>query len=764
MGNPLPGFCSAGVAGLNLQAGWRGGRQRVPKSEAEEAPDPRRHADPFPLPMPDATFVDERPAARYRQQRLRRRTSRSRRVREAVTSLNGLACTRAGAPAPTSSTRTPTASQHAVLESLEQRVRQFPKDVAVRSDREALLALLKSRGFYDLDSHARGDYDPERVKVPQGVVRPRELAERISDGAAHYYGNFITEIERSEEELERMAEEGLITPIEPYWDPVLKDNKEARVNFLRRPHALGLGGFCRRIKGKVGMFFCGKKDGMQRLVVDARSPNQQHRRPPSTRLGTGTALTMLDLSDAAALEAGVNPAETDYYAAAIDLRDARQLLPVLVSAAVIVVCVPVAGARRHLGGQRGVQRGDRRYGARGPRGTPLLRVRGPPHGVVLGPLFCQNAMELAISRAVPVDTRGYGGLSVDRTPVPGLGPGSPVASVYVDNATLIGLSFKDTQGAYARAREELAKVGFIVGDFEEPKKVLSVVGFELDMDRRELRHTAGRAWRLYKSLRALRHLGRASAGMMECINGHLVHFFSLWRCGMSAMVHVYRHAEFTPRNTLYRFDRATTKELEILMGLILITSSMDLSAPTMPFAMCSDASDKGSALAATPTSASEVASATRFRERWRLQEVGPDFEALRPREAVRSWRPTRVAAPAFSEWAAQIEKHEQKRTLRGRLPRWRRPLVEVPVVGAVPMIDAEWCRPERWTCVLRGAWSHPAAIHVKEAHAEALGLRRASRNVANHGHRLLSLGDSLPALMFWPLTRAGLVTALSEHT
>ena len=139
--------------------------------------------------------------------------------------------------------------------------------------------------------------------------------------------------------------------------------------------------------------------------------------------------------------------------------------------------------------------------------------------------------------------------------------------------------------------------------------------------------------------------------MMECINGHraLLLAVALWHVCHGA--HLYRHAELTPRNTLYRLDRATTKELEILTGLIFITSSLDISAPTMLFAMCSDASDKGYALAATPTTASEVASATRFRERWRFQEVEPDFEALRPREAVRSWRPTRVAAPALIEWA-----------------------------------------------------------------------------------------------------------------
>ena len=93
--------------------------------------------------------------------------------------------------------------------------------------------------------------------------------------------------------------------------------------------------------------------------------------------------------------------------------------------------------------------------------------------------------------------------------------------------------------------------------------------------------------------------------MMECINGHraLLLAVALWHVCHGA--HLYRHAELTPRNTLYRLDRATTKELEMLMGLIFFTSCLDLSVPTMPSAMCSHASDKGYALAATPTSASE---------------------------------------------------------------------------------------------------------------------------------------------------------------
>ena len=225
------------------------------------------------------------------------------------------------------------------------------------------------------------------------------------------------------------------------------------------------------------MFFCGKKDGMQRLVVGALSPNQQHRRPPSTRLGTGTALGMLDLSDAAALEAGVDPAETDCYAAAIDLRDSFYQFSRRRLSSWFACPWPERADTWEV--DEVYNEGTGMMEPVGPEEPLYFVFEGLPMGWSWALFFRQNAMELAISRAVPVDTRGYGGLSVDRTPAPGFGPGSPVASVHVDNATPIGLNFKDMLGAYARAREELAKVGLIVGDFEEPKKVISVVGFDI---------------------------------------------------------------------------------------------------------------------------------------------------------------------------------------------------------------------------------------------------------------------------------------------
>ena len=114
---------------------------------------------------------------------------------------------------------------------------------------------------------------------------------------------------------------------------------------------------------------------------------------------------------------------------------------------------------------------------------------------------------------------------------------------------------------------------------------------------------------------------------------------------------------------------------------------------------------------------------------------------------MRGWGAGVSLAPHLREWLDGIEAHEHKREARGRPARWTRPLREVPVVGAVPMLEADWVRPDRWRAVVRGGFVFPDKIHVKEARAEVLGLRRAARNLSNHGTVLLSITDSLPAAL-----------------
>jgi hypothetical protein len=58
--------------------------------------------------------------------------------------------------------------------------------------------------------------------------------------------------------------------VQPYWDLALRHNRESHRRFFLKLCSLGLGGWRRRIRGKVGFFFVSKTSGDQRMVVDAR--------------------------------------------------------------------------------------------------------------------------------------------------------------------------------------------------------------------------------------------------------------------------------------------------------------------------------------------------------------------------------------------------------------------------------------------------------------------------------------------------------------
>ena len=95
---------------------------------------------------------------------------------------------------------------------------------------------------------------------------------------------------------QRLANDPDGCPRQPYWDPTLRRNKQLRLDFIKRLFDIGIISFRRRIKAKVGLFFVKKKDGMIRLVVDARIPNFMHHSPPVTRLGSAACYVDLDLS------------------------------------------------------------------------------------------------------------------------------------------------------------------------------------------------------------------------------------------------------------------------------------------------------------------------------------------------------------------------------------------------------------------------------------------------------------------------------------
>merc|ERR1712194_378662 len=105
--------------------------------------------------------------------------------------------------------------------------------------------------------------------------------------------------------------------------------------------------------------------------------------------------------------------------------------------------------------------------------------------------------------------------------------------------------------------------------------------------------------------------------MMQVINGHLVHYFSLWPYALSVMHRAYQHAYHTPLKEATPIGAELRRELCVLQGLVFVCGGVNLLTPPAGVAVCSDASKGGYAVAVSAVSPEEVRETTRYLERWR---------------------------------------------------------------------------------------------------------------------------------------------------
>ena len=115
-----------------------------------------------------------------------------------------------------------------------------------------------------------------------------------------------------------MMAAGTLQPIRPYWDQRLRSDRVLRFDFFQELRRIGIGGLRRSIRARVAFFFVRKKNGMLRLVTDARETNQMHREPPRSALGGPGALAQLDFSPEAARFAGADASSVDVHCASGD--------------------------------------------------------------------------------------------------------------------------------------------------------------------------------------------------------------------------------------------------------------------------------------------------------------------------------------------------------------------------------------------------------------------------------------------------------------
>ena len=124
-------------------------------------------------------------------------------------------------------------------------------------------------------------------------VKPAE--DLLPPEVSIYLKNYQYFIEKFPAELE--ADVNGPDPVEPYWDPGLRSDSGRRFELYRALDSSGLLTFRRRRKGRVAFFTVAKKDGMQRLIVDARDADAKQKRPPCTQLSTPSRFMDLDFAD-----------------------------------------------------------------------------------------------------------------------------------------------------------------------------------------------------------------------------------------------------------------------------------------------------------------------------------------------------------------------------------------------------------------------------------------------------------------------------------
>ena len=724
----------------------------------------RRHGDPFPLPRLPPHFCSQ---GSERNEQLRR-------VDCSLRSLNTLAAASndkaifPGLPL--------TAVQKWILSDVSRRVLLYGNCPDNVTEESALQELNQRANLYNQESVSLASCDLSKVKILQRRLCPQNARDLAPPEVRGYIDYFEDLVERPRQEQQALAESGVL--VEPYWDPALRHDRGLRIDLYRALHRCQLLDFCLRRRARAGIFMVKKKDGMQRLIIDARQANAFQRTPPTTRLGTPASLTSLDLSPDTLVANGCG---------GLLGRDEAGKIQVSAEAGDVGDCfynfvVPslskwfafddsfsgdeLAELGLHpgdifddeLGYTRPLQPGERVFAA----------FRGVPMGWSWA-LFLANEIvsyQASLSSARPGEDEVR-----DRRPAPPVKPGLPVVGIYVDNVHTFGGQYGDAGRRMGHISERFADLGIpFTVDNVEPDLCLDSLGLFLDFrDGATARSKTERAWKLWKATRGLLRRRRVSGRVLRVWLGLINFHFQLFRPALASLSVVYR---FMSEHLDHRAPLwpSVRREMKVAMGLIFLIE-WDMGAPCCNEVHIGDSSDRGYSLMTTSASTNEIRRALQHRERWRFaqgdpatQPVGPPCDGRQDHSGDRYFGSVPNAGVGRGtsygqELASRIDLAYQDPNFirrRGR-PFGNTKKEARTVISAVgiPELEQCWDIPDRWTLLVARAWKHTAEhINIKEARVCLMGLRRLCRSTQNMGTNALSISDNLVSCLVFEKGRS----------
>ncbi|CAK0842560.1 unnamed protein product [Prorocentrum cordatum] len=496
---------------------------------------------------------------------------------------------------------------------------ECPTDLAEESP---LSDILDSRDHCGMEPKILASFDIDMVKILRRKVHVRPLRRGLPAAALGYIRHSAGLIEMGAAELEKERTEGA----------------ELRGRLLQRLTQQGPLTWRLRLKGRAGICLVKKKDGLQRLIIDARAENRAHRPAPTTRLGSSRCMGDLDLSDPrlkAFCFGGIGSGSAAYPSGLEG--DAgrcfyKYTIPELAS---------WFGFEDRFGAEELENTEYRPTAIWGDAEGADTQVE---YGEVLYPCmaavctgwswalhFASEAVTCRVERSFE---GGADHIMREMQPAPVLKLGKCVAAAHMDAAQVIG-------GCADDARKQMQEMERSVSEDRIPFDMepgdeceMQSLGLVYHWRERRLRHVPRRVWRAHMAGHALLRKGKLHGRALQCLLGRVVNLHQLCPEGMSAVNACYRFFE-EALEAPKRARPSVKSEIRCAMNLLFLME-MDLGATYSLQADCGDSSTRGSAFRAAKAEIDELREAWRRRrcrliaaDRWREQEAHVNLKEAR---------------------------------------------------------------------------------------------------------------------------------------
>ena len=613
---------------------------------------------------------------------------------------------------------------------------------------KALAGMRRDKPSYDGVPSNLASYDARKLKILRKCTQPQLITQFLPPQAAAMVKSFRTAI------LQEPSDS--LETIRPYWDPLLRYDARARLDFIVQLFKAGLMELCTEPKSFVGVFFVKKKTPDQiRMVIDSRCTNRLCRDPPVTRLGSSRCYADLQLDRLQGTPGG--PLAWGQEA---DVDDCFYRFSIPQLCEYFAIDHPLS---KRLWQDLGVS-----CNHHGVADSSLLF---PCFKVV--PMGWNWALFLCNEAVVQISKNGSpwaDGYLREKKTVPQLDEHRTVIGVYVDNITILGQCKDDVRRRATVLQQAFDQAGIPISwTQDEPSSCLDSVGCVLDLQSGVLMNKPKRVWNFVRASAALLKRRKLHGQVLQVWAGHFTALCGINPCCLSVLDHVYRFIQKALDGRIQVWSQVR-REIKTASSIVWLTWR-NLASGLMRVVEVGDSATSGYALMSCKPSERIIRNTIGVHERCRfipmpseLREKADQLDIdgfskiltdlLSPHDAPET-KPQGVfkAAGLSTDYAkfviGAMDDHGALKTsaIRSqvRASPFKRADIDVPAL--VEPLDDFFQDASHFRLLWARRWKDgDEHILIKESRVLLSSLKRSSRVVELHDRKKLSISDNLPAV------------------